>query len=139
MTLRGFPFYGAGPRAPKEEGGCKGGDALGGDIRYTGEPSVEGGHFLLRGGGVCAAAEAVFGFETDTRPRICRMLDDESNRGTKFLFIINVTYLHTTCPCGKSGHPTSKAVETTPPRTSRHDTPHTYVPAATLCKQPRHP
>lgn len=51
MTLRGFPFYGAGPRAPKEEGGCKGGDALGGDIRYTGEPSVEGGHFLLRGEG----------------------------------------------------------------------------------------
>lgn len=36
MTLRGFPFYGAGPRAPKEEGGCRGGDALGGDIRYTG-------------------------------------------------------------------------------------------------------
>ncbi|CAM9986418.1 unnamed protein product, partial [Scytosiphon promiscuus] len=36
MTLRGFPFYGAGPRAPKEEGGCRGGDSLGGDIRYTG-------------------------------------------------------------------------------------------------------
>eukprot|EP00752_Nemacystus_decipiens_P010481 g9338.t1 len=40
MTLRGFPFYGAGPRAPKEEGGCKGGDALGGDIRYTASASL---------------------------------------------------------------------------------------------------
>ncbi|CAN0454360.1 unnamed protein product, partial [Laminaria digitata] len=37
MTLRGFPFYGVGPRAPKEEGGCPGGDSLGGDIKYTGQ------------------------------------------------------------------------------------------------------
>ncbi|CAM9170343.1 unnamed protein product [Ascophyllum nodosum] len=46
MSLRGFPFHGVGPRAPKEEGGCPGGDALGGDIRYTASASL-GFPFLL--------------------------------------------------------------------------------------------
>ncbi|CAM9335760.1 unnamed protein product [Choristocarpus tenellus] len=34
-TLRGFESFGAGPRAPREEGGRPRGDALGGDITYT--------------------------------------------------------------------------------------------------------
>lgn len=37
LSLRGFQHYGVGPRAPREEGGCAEGDALGGDIKYTGE------------------------------------------------------------------------------------------------------
>lgn len=36
MSLRGFQYFGVGPRAPKEEGGVEEGDALGGDIKYTG-------------------------------------------------------------------------------------------------------
>lgn len=42
MSLRGFPYYGVGPRAPKEESGCEGGDALCGDIKYTGKPAMDG-------------------------------------------------------------------------------------------------